>query len=128
MQSSDSNTLDAQPSTSTSNLVGHKVPIDPHLVEQIEEEARAVAESLDALLDQLRSEMLEMSTQTRNSFDAFFDATNSWCETVDSATARALELITRCDQLDKDMSGVEILAAQIKTIKSNLDALEKAIR
>ncbi|RIB18200.1 hypothetical protein C2G38_1366679 [Gigaspora rosea] len=111
---------------STSISVRKTPPINPNLLNELEEQARGIAENLEAMFQNLKSQMFEASVLTSASFDVYKQTVENYSTEIKEASNKTRELIELCDQLDKEFVDVQTLASNIKNIKQQVDTLHNA--
>ncbi|RUS25055.1 hypothetical protein BC938DRAFT_472694 [Jimgerdemannia flammicorona] len=92
---------------------GNALSIDQTLLEDLESRALDVSANLDNVLSHLQTQMFEFSRLTLESISVYKLTSDNLTGTLDDCTKRTLELITQCDELDKDFAPLYALAAQI---------------
>ncbi|CAG8624773.1 826_t:CDS:2, partial [Gigaspora rosea] len=95
---------------STSISVRKTPPINPNLLNELEEQARGIAENLEAMFQNLKSQMFEASVLTSASFDVYKQTVENYSTEIKEASNKTRELIELCDQLDKEFVDVQTLA------------------
>ncbi|KAI8094689.1 hypothetical protein BDF21DRAFT_409262 [Thamnidium elegans] len=68
-----------------------------------------------------------MSQSTAEAGKVYKLSVKNLSEEIDSSTKKSIELITHCDELDKDLSQLHELSRQIKTVDKALDQLSRAL-
>ncbi|KAF0507840.1 BLOC-1-related complex subunit 6 [Gigaspora margarita] len=111
---------------STSISVRKTPPINPNLLNELEEQARGIAEDLEAMFQNLKSQMFEASVLTSASFDVYKQSVENYSTEIKEASNKTRELIELCVQLDKEFVDVQTLASNIKNIKQQVDTLHNA--
>ncbi|CAN0841293.1 hypothetical protein LINGRAHAP2_LOCUS3200 [Linum grandiflorum] len=86
-------------------------------VEVVEKDSLAIAESFTDLFSSLRSALSE----------CFGDATGRLQESVLDAATKGNRYINSCLRLNEELKGIETLAAQLKFLRRNVDALDSAV-
>ncbi|CAN1778085.1 hypothetical protein LINPERHAP1_LOCUS14281 [Linum perenne] len=98
-------------------------------VEVVEKDSLAIAESFTDLFSSLRSALSEVKA-TISSVDhmhCFGDATGRLQESVLDAATKGNRYINSCLRLNEELKGIETLAAQLKFLRRNVDALDSAV-
>ncbi|KAI8888414.1 hypothetical protein K501DRAFT_282877 [Backusella circina FSU 941] len=68
-----------------------------------------------------------MSTSTVAAGKVYKLSVENLTEEIDNSTKKSIELITQCDELDKDLSQLRIISKQIKAVDKALDQLQHAL-
>ncbi|CAG8513802.1 7144_t:CDS:2, partial [Scutellospora calospora] len=97
-----------------------------NLLNELEEQARGIAEDLETMFQNLKSQMFEASVLTSASFDVYKQTVENYSTEIKEASNKTRELIELCDRLDKEFVEVQILASNIKNIKQQIDTLHSA--
>ncbi|KAF9128414.1 hypothetical protein BGW39_005074 [Mortierella sp. 14UC] len=109
--------------------IGNSIPIDVSLLEDIEQSALELSSQLDALLLSLQSQLYQAATVTLASVKVYESGlVDGVCGQVEACVEQATDLISRCDEMDKDMASMSNIAAQIKVIKQAVDILGTVIK
>ncbi|CAI0414494.1 unnamed protein product [Linum tenue] len=113
-------------------------------VEVVEKDSLAIAESFTSLFSSLRSALSEVAWKagtenelldyfvkaTSSSIDhmhCFGDATGRLQESVLDAATKGNRYINSSLRLNEELKGIETLAAQLKFLRRNVDALDSAV-
>lgn len=102
-------------------------PIDPQAINDLEMHALKVADSLDLLMGNLKSNLHKMSAITVGCLSAYKTSVDTTCDSVDSSIKSMYALMAKCEELNNSMTPVNKLAEQIKEIKRLLDIFESQI-
>lgn len=102
-------------------------PIDPQAINDLEMHALQVADNLDLLMGNLRSNLHKMSAITVGCLSAYKTSIDTTCDSVDSSIKSMYALMAKCEELSNSMKPVNRLAEQIKEIKRLLDRFESQI-
>lgn len=102
-------------------------PIDPMAVMELEMAAKRVADNVDLLMGNLRSNLHKMSAITVGCLDAYKKSVDTTCDSVDSSIKSMYALMAKCEELSKSMQPVYQLGNQIKEIKRLLDRFESQL-
>ncbi|KAF9275525.1 hypothetical protein BGZ88_002283 [Linnemannia elongata] len=109
--------------------IGNSIPIDVSLLEDIEQSALQLSAQLDALLSSLQSQLQQAASATLGSVKVYESSlVGGVCGQVEACVEQTTDLISRCDEMDKDMVSIADIAFQIKTIKQAVDTLGAAIK
>ncbi|KAK9680223.1 hypothetical protein K7432_016002 [Basidiobolus ranarum] len=108
-----------QPNAFSSGLTLDKFPI-----EELEREAVQLSHNLDEVLFDLERQMRDCAGFTLKSIEAYKLGIDSIGNTIEESISSTVELIRKCDELDKDFSSIHNLSAQIKNINQTLDILD----
>ncbi|KAF9972114.1 hypothetical protein BGZ73_004810 [Actinomortierella ambigua] len=109
--------------------IGNSIPIDITLLEDIEHSAEHLSAQLDSYLQGLQTQLKEAGVATLASVKLYETAIiDGVCSEVQACVDQTTNLISRCDEMDKDMSAIADIAAQIKSINQALDVLAASIK
>ncbi|KAI8346938.1 hypothetical protein B0O80DRAFT_466513 [Mortierella sp. GBAus27b] len=109
--------------------IGNSIPIDVSLLEDIEQSAIQLSSQLDALLAGLKSQLQQAADSTLSSVKVYESTlVDGVCGQVAACVEQTTNLISRCDELDKDMASIAAIAAQVKAIKQAVDILDAAVK
>ncbi|KAG0284312.1 hypothetical protein BGZ96_011305 [Linnemannia gamsii] len=109
--------------------IGNSIPIDVSLLEDIEQSALHLSAQLDALLSSLQSQLQLAASATLGSVKVYESSlVDGVCGQVEACVEQTTDLISRCDEMDKDMASIADIATQIKAIKQAIDILGAAIK
>ncbi|KAI9491090.1 hypothetical protein BDB00DRAFT_874629 [Zychaea mexicana] len=103
------------------------IPLDVEMFRTLEARANELSNNLSQMVHRLQVEMKQMSTSTTESCSVYKESVQRLSEQVDACTGKTVQLIAECDELDKDLAQLHIIAKQIKTIDKALDRLQQAI-
>ncbi|CAG8562268.1 273_t:CDS:2 [Cetraspora pellucida] len=93
-----------------SSSIKKTVPINKNLLNELEEQARGIADDLEAMFQNLKSQMFEASVLTSASFDVYKQTVENYSTEIKEASNKTRELIELCDQLDKEFVDIQTLA------------------
>ncbi|CAL1375331.1 unnamed protein product [Linum trigynum] len=96
-------------------------------VEVVEKDSLAIAESFTSLFSSLRSALSEATSSSIDHMHCFGDATGRLQESVLDAATKGNRYINSCLRLNEELKGIETLAAQLKFLRRNVDALDSAV-
>ncbi|KAJ1521552.1 hypothetical protein ONE63_003209 [Megalurothrips usitatus] len=102
-------------------------PIDPHILNDLENEARRIATSVDTLTESLAGILRSISALTVDCVEIYRDAVCKTCDAVDSNIKAMYQLMAKCEELSKTMKPIYKLGDDIKEVKRLLDTLESAV-
>ncbi|XP_033744876.1 uncharacterized protein DDB_G0284127-like [Pecten maximus] len=102
-------------------------PIDASAIMELEAHARRVADSVDLMMGNLRSNLHKMSAITVGCLDAYKTSVDVTCDSVDSSIKAMYALMAKCEELNNNMGPVYRLGDQIKEIKRLLDRFESQL-
>ncbi|KAH8552867.1 hypothetical protein BGW37DRAFT_487493 [Umbelopsis sp. PMI_123] len=109
-------------------VIANTVPIDPKVVEYIEDRATRLSKELQTLTLNLQQRMTQYAKLTADSTAIQYATVKDMAKEQDACIEETLELITRCDELEKDFGAMYAVSAQIKAINKSLDILQAALR
>ncbi|XP_021845633.1 uncharacterized protein [Spinacia oleracea] len=95
-------------------------------LEVVERDSLAIAQSYTALFASLRSALSEVTSTSVDHIQCFSDAAGKLQESAIDAATRGNRFIHSCIRLNDEMKGMEDLAAHLKILKRNVDALDSA--
>ncbi|XP_071154467.1 clumping factor A-like [Mytilus edulis] len=102
-------------------------PIDPQAIHDLEMHALKVADNLDLLMGNLKTNLHKMSAITVGCLSAYKTSVDTTCDSVDGSIKSMYALMAKCEELSNSMKPVNKLAEQIKEIKRLLDRFEMQI-
>lgn len=102
-------------------------PIDPQAIHDLEMHALKVADNLDLLMGNLKTNLHKMSAITVGCLSAYKTSVDTTCDSVDGSIKSMYALMAKCEELSNSMKPVNKLAEQIKEIKRLLDRFETQI-
>ncbi|CAG8533758.1 3487_t:CDS:2 [Paraglomus brasilianum] len=104
---------DAPPKRSRYPYIGKDIPIDPQVLNQLEEQAVMVAENLDTMMKNVQERMYEACNATQLSFSVYEQSVNDYQLAISEAAKNMRELIELCDALNQEFNGVTALASRM---------------
>ncbi|KAG0252739.1 hypothetical protein DFQ27_007879 [Actinomortierella ambigua] len=94
--------------------IGNSIPIDISLLEDIERSAEHLSAQLDAFLHGLQAQLREAGVATLASVKLYEMAVvDGVCGEVQACVDQTTTLISRCDEMDKDMGAIVDIAAKV---------------
>ncbi|KAK3612061.1 hypothetical protein CHS0354_021749 [Potamilus streckersoni] len=102
-------------------------PIDPQAVIELENQARMVADSLDLMMGNLKSNLHKMSAISVGCLGAYKTSVDLTCDSVDASIKSMYAMMAKCEELSKSMEPVYRLADQVKEIKRLLCIFESQL-
>ncbi|XP_061536221.1 BLOC-1 related complex subunit 6 isoform X2 [Phycodurus eques] len=99
-------------------------PIDPTVLVDLQRHTQEVAQSVEIMMRSLNGTIQNMTALSVGYIQTYRDSVDSLGESVDMGIKSMYTLMARCEELDRSMQPINILAAQIRDIKRTLDALE----
>ncbi|XP_031278370.1 uncharacterized protein LOC116136843 [Pistacia vera] len=96
-------------------------------LEVVERDSVAIAESFSSLFASLRLALSEITDTSVDHMQCFSDAAGRLQESVLDAATKGNRYINSCLRLNEEMKGVDSLAAQLKMLRRNVDALDTAV-
>ncbi|KAL5727468.1 hypothetical protein ACHQM5_000661 [Ranunculus cassubicifolius] len=97
------------------------------VLEIVERDSRAIAESYTSLFSSLRLALSQVTSSSVDHMQCFNDAAGRIQETALDAATRGNRYINSCLRLNEEMKGVEKLAMQLKMLRRKVDALDSAV-
>lgn len=95
-------------------------------LEVIERDSLAIAQSYTSLFASLRLALSEVTSTSVDHIQCFSDAVGKLQESAIDAATRGNRFIHSCIRLNEEMKGIDDLAAHLKILKRNVDALDSA--
>ncbi|XP_021769081.1 uncharacterized protein LOC110733357 [Chenopodium quinoa] len=95
-------------------------------LEVVERDSLAIAESYTSLFASLRLALSEITNTSVDHIQCFSDAAGKLQESAIDAATRGNHFIHSCIRLNDEMKGIDDLAAHLKILKRNVDALDSA--
>ncbi|KAJ9147953.1 hypothetical protein P3X46_030063 [Hevea brasiliensis] len=96
-------------------------------LEVVERDSLAIAESFTSLFASLRLALSEVTSSSVDHMNCFGDAAGRLQESVLDAATKGNRYINSCLRLNEEMKGIDSLAAQLKVLRRNVDALDTAV-
>ncbi|KAG9319887.1 hypothetical protein KVV02_003900 [Mortierella alpina] len=94
--------------------IGNAIPIDVSLLEDIEQSALQLSSQLEALLAGLQSHLQQAASATLGSVKVYESSlVDGVCGQVEACVEQTTDLISRCDEMDKDMASIAVIATQM---------------
>lgn len=101
--------------------------VDPTVLADLEGEARAVAASVDSLLQSLSTNMHSISSMTIDCIRLYERGMCKTCDVADSNIKAMYQLMAKHEEVSNSMKPLYSLANQVKNIKKLLDHFENAV-
>ncbi|GAB6032033.1 hypothetical protein CHUAL_010403 [Chamberlinius hualienensis] len=99
--------------------------VDPNILQDIENKARAVASSVDTILENLTGTLHSMSSLTVDCVDVYEEVVNKTCDSIDGNIKGMYQLMAKFEELGNLMRPLYKLSGHIKEIKRMLDLFEQ---
>ncbi|XP_074362171.1 uncharacterized protein LOC141702365 [Apium graveolens] len=96
-------------------------------IEVVERDSTAIAQSFTSLFASLRSSLSQVTGCSVDHLECFNDAAGRLQECTLDAATKGNRYINSCLRLNEEMKGMDILAAQLKTLRRNVDALDSNV-
>ncbi|KAL8112456.1 hypothetical protein AgCh_019964 [Apium graveolens] len=96
-------------------------------IEVVERDSTAIAQSFTSLFASLRSSLSQVTGRSVDHLECFNDAAGRLQECTLDAATKGNRYINSCLRLNEEMKGMDILAAQLKTLRRNVDALDSNV-
>ncbi|KAF9431117.1 hypothetical protein BGZ94_008892 [Podila epigama] len=94
--------------------IGNSIPIDVSLLEDIEQGAMQLSSQLDSLLTSLQENLQKAASATLGSVTVYEKSlVQGVCAQVATCIEQTTDLISRCDEMDKDLASIAALAAKV---------------
>ncbi|KAF9350751.1 hypothetical protein BGX26_011136 [Mortierella sp. AD094] len=95
-------------------VIGNSIPIDVTLLEDLEQSALQLSSQLEALLSGLQSHLQQAASATLGSTKIYESCLiDGVCGQIAACVEKTTDLISRCDEMDKDMAAIAAIAAQM---------------
>ncbi|KAJ6665771.1 hypothetical protein lerEdw1_001243 [Lerista edwardsae] len=98
--------------------------IDPQALRDLASLAVQVAAQVDELLRNVHGALQTLTTLSVGCIQTYRDSVEGLGEAVDTSIRSMYTLMARCEELDKEMLPVPVLARRIRDMKSALERLE----
>ncbi|KAF9379561.1 hypothetical protein CPC16_010695 [Podila verticillata] len=96
--------------------IGNSIPIDVSLLEDIEQSALQLSTQLDTLVTSLQENLQKAAATTLESVKVYERSlVQGVCAQVEACVDQTTDLISRCDEMDKDMASIAALAAKVRS-------------
>lgn len=99
-------------------------PIDSGVLKDLEVMSQDVAQKVDHMLKSLNSIIQNMTALSVGYIQTYRDSVDSLGESVDMSIKGMYTLMARCEELDRSMQPIHVLAKQIHEIKRTLEVFE----
>ncbi|XP_041128780.1 BLOC-1-related complex subunit 6-like isoform X2 [Polyodon spathula] len=99
-------------------------PIDPAVLQDLERHTQDVAQSVELMMRSLNGTVQNMTALSVGCIQTYRDSVDSLGESVDMSIKGMYTLMARCEELDRSMHPIHLLAKQIRDIKRTLEVLE----
>ncbi|KAK1374811.1 Monocopper oxidase-like protein SKS2 [Heracleum sosnowskyi] len=111
--------MKSSPSPSSSEII--------KAIEVVERDSTAIAQSFTSLFASLRSSLSQVTGRSVDHLECFNDAAGRLQECTLDAATKGNRYINSCLRLNEEMKGMDILAAQLKILRRNVDALDSNV-
>lgn len=101
---------------------------DLTLYESLQSKSTELAQELEKHVASIQQKMENMSRSTAEAGKVYKLAVTNLSKEIDESTKMSIELITHCDELDKDLSQLTELSRQIKSVDKALDQLQQVLK
>ncbi|KAI8343077.1 hypothetical protein BC941DRAFT_508530 [Chlamydoabsidia padenii] len=109
------------------NLPSTSIPIDITMFQSLETRATELSQQLAETVQQLGLHMNKMSKGTVEAGQIYQSAVEGLANDLATSTQQTVQLITQCDELDKDLGQIQILSKQIKQVDKGLARLLQSL-
>ncbi|XP_069793046.1 BLOC-1-related complex subunit 6 isoform X2 [Narcine bancroftii] len=96
----------------------------PGVLQDLEREAKEVAEKVDQMMRSLNSMIQNMTALSVGYIQTYRDSVDSLGESVDMSIKGMYTLMARCEELDRSMQPILVLSKQIREVKRTLEMFE----
>ncbi|RCH82901.1 hypothetical protein CU098_003264 [Rhizopus stolonifer] len=107
--------------------MSNDVPIDLALLHSLEIKATELSRQFAEQVERVQQQLRQMLESTKEASSVYKLSIKNLAQEIDSSTKKTIELITYCDELDKDLAQLHILSKQIKSVDKSLDRLQAAL-
>ncbi|XP_055503698.1 BLOC-1 related complex subunit 6 [Leucoraja erinacea] len=99
-------------------------PIDPGVLQDLERDAKEVAQKVDQMMRSLNATIQNMTALSVGYIQTYRDSVDSLGESVDMSIKGMYTLMARCEELDRSMQPILVLSKQIRDVKRTLEMFE----
>ncbi|XP_051873621.1 BLOC-1 related complex subunit 6 [Pristis pectinata] len=99
-------------------------PIDPGVLQDLERDAKEVAQKVDQMMRGLNATIQNMTALSVGYIQTYRDSVDSLGESVDMSIKGMYTLMARCEELDRSMQPILVLSKQIREVKRTLEMFE----
>ncbi|KAF7722458.1 hypothetical protein EC973_003123 [Apophysomyces ossiformis] len=101
--------------------------VDLTMLQNLEARAVELSNNFAAVVEHLQQQAHQMASATVETGSVYVSSVRQFSNELEASTARTVELISQCDELDKDLAQLNDLAKQIKRVDKALDQLQQCI-
>ncbi|KAG2215653.1 hypothetical protein INT46_006257 [Mucor plumbeus] len=105
----------------------HIVPIDVGLFQSLELKSAELSSKFANQVECIQKQLKQMTQSTTEAGNVYSLSVKNLAEEIDLSTKKTIELITHCDELDKDLAQLSELSRQVKSVNKALDQLQQAL-
>ncbi|XP_011495836.1 PREDICTED: uncharacterized protein C17orf59 homolog isoform X2 [Ceratosolen solmsi marchali] len=102
-------------------------PLDHNILNELENEARKVATSVDSITENLAAILHSASALTVGCLETYRDTVCKTCDTVDYNIKSMYQLMAKCEELSKSMNIIYKIVEKIKDMKKMLELFENTM-
>ncbi|OBZ81662.1 hypothetical protein A0J61_10289, partial [Choanephora cucurbitarum] len=95
-------------------------------LESLQEKAKELSQRFVNQVEHIQQQMRQVNS-TMEAGKLYTLSVRNLAEEIDSSFRKTTELITHCDELDKDLAQLQILSKQVKAVDKGLDRLQAAL-
>ncbi|XP_014226294.1 BLOC-1-related complex subunit 6 [Trichogramma pretiosum] len=100
---------------------------DHNILNELENEARKVATSVDSITENLAAILHSASALTVGCLETYRDAVCKTCDSVDFNIKAMYQLMAKTEELSKSMAGIYKMSERIKEMRKMLDLFESTL-
>ncbi|XP_001602456.1 BLOC-1-related complex subunit 6 isoform X1 [Nasonia vitripennis] len=101
--------------------------LDHNILNELENEARKVATSVDSITENLAAILHSASALTVGCLETYRDAVCKTCDAVDYNIKSMYQLMAKCEELSKSMSVLYKMSEKVKDMKKMLELFENTM-
>ncbi|KAK4520182.1 uncharacterized protein ATC70_008313 [Mucor velutinosus] len=103
------------------------IPIDVALFQSLESKSAELSSQFMAQVENIQKQLKQMTQSTTEAEHVYNLSVKNLANEIDSSTKKTVELITHCDELDKDLAQLSELSRQVKSVNKALDQLQQML-
>ncbi|XP_071040720.1 uncharacterized protein [Parasteatoda tepidariorum] len=101
--------------------------VDPHVISDLEAQAKKVATVIDTMLENLSETLQSFSSLTLACMETYESSVCKTCDAVDANIKSVYQLMAKCEELSNSMQPLYKVSAEVKHIKKMLEQLEHIV-
>ncbi|CAO3617297.1 unnamed protein product [Cunninghamella blakesleeana] len=103
------------------------IPLDIELFQTLEARAMELSQQLSDSVELFQERITNITQSTVEAGKVYTEAVHTLSNDLATCTQKTIELITQCDELDKDLTQIQVLSKQIKEVDKRLTKLLSAL-